>query len=76
MTRIVIEGCAIATMDGAGTEHADGHLLIEGDRLLAAGAGPAPTATMRSPSMTRWPWACSAPAASIVAMAQPSRTRR
>src|SRR4051795_9004456 len=42
MTRTVIEGCAIATMDAAGTEHADGHLLIEGDRLLAVGTGPAP----------------------------------
>src|SRR4051795_8697758 len=42
MTRTVIEGCAIATMDAAGTEHADGHLLVEGDRLLAVGAGPAP----------------------------------
>ncbi len=42
MTRTVIEGCAIATMDAAGTEHADGHLVIEGDRLVAVGAGPAP----------------------------------
>jgi cytosine/adenosine deaminase-related metal-dependent hydrolase len=42
MTRTVIEGCAIATMDAAGTEHADGHLVVEGDRLLAVGGGPAP----------------------------------
>jgi len=42
MTRTVIEGCAIAAMDAAGTEHADGHLVIEGDRLLAVGPGPAP----------------------------------
>ena len=40
--RTVIEGCAVATMDAAGTEHADGHLVIEGDRLVAVGAGPAP----------------------------------
>lgn len=39
--RLVIAGCAVATMDGAGTEHADGHLLIEGDRIIAVGAGPA-----------------------------------
>jgi cytosine/adenosine deaminase-related metal-dependent hydrolase len=40
--RIVIDGCAIATMDAAGAEHADGHLVIEGELLLAVGAGPAP----------------------------------
>jgi cytosine/adenosine deaminase-related metal-dependent hydrolase len=40
--RLVIEGCAIATMDAAGDEHADGHLVVEDDGLLAVGAGPAP----------------------------------
>src|SRR4051795_8666583 len=47
MTRTVIEGCSIATMDAAGTEHADGHLLIEGDRLLAVGTGTAPEGPAR-----------------------------
>src|SRR4051794_15500593 len=42
MTRTVIERCAIATMDAAGTEHADGHLVIDGDRIVAVGAGAAP----------------------------------
>ena len=42
MTRTVIEGCAIATMDAAGGEHSDGHLVIDGDRIVALGAGPAP----------------------------------
>jgi cytosine/adenosine deaminase-related metal-dependent hydrolase len=41
-TRTVIEGCAIATMDGAGAEHSDGHLVVEDDRIVAVGAGPAP----------------------------------
>jgi cytosine/adenosine deaminase-related metal-dependent hydrolase len=41
-SRTVIEGCAIATVNAAGTEHADGHLVIEGDRLIAVGEGPAP----------------------------------
>jgi cytosine/adenosine deaminase-related metal-dependent hydrolase len=40
--RLAIEGCAIAAMDAAGTEHADGHVVVEGDRLLAVGPGPAP----------------------------------
>jgi cytosine/adenosine deaminase-related metal-dependent hydrolase len=39
---IVIEGCAIATVDAAGTEHHDGHLVIDGDRIVAVGDGPAP----------------------------------
>jgi len=41
-TRTVIEGCAIATMDAAGAEHSDGHLVVENDRIVAVGAGPAP----------------------------------
>ena len=36
---LVIEGCAIATVDAAGTEHADGHIVIEDGRITAVGAG-------------------------------------
>jgi cytosine/adenosine deaminase-related metal-dependent hydrolase len=36
---LVIEHCAIATVDGAGTEHADGHIVIEDGRITAVGAG-------------------------------------
>lgn len=39
---IVIEGCAIATVDAAGTEYSSGHVVIEGDRIVALGPGPAP----------------------------------
>ncbi|HEY4028637.1 MAG TPA: 8-oxoguanine deaminase [Candidatus Dormibacteraeota bacterium] len=39
---LVIEGCAIATVDGAGTEHAAGHLVIQAGRIVMTGAGPAP----------------------------------
>ncbi len=39
---IVIEGCAIATVDAAGTEHTSGHLVIEDNRIVALGGGPAP----------------------------------
>ena len=38
--RLVIEGCAVATV--AGDEYASGHLVIEGDRIAAVGEGPAP----------------------------------
>ena len=37
---IVIEGCAVATVDANGTEHADGHVVVAGDRIVAVGAGP------------------------------------
>ncbi len=40
--RTVIEGCAIAAVDAAGTEYRDGHIVIEGDRIVAVGEGPAP----------------------------------
>ncbi|MDT0266345.1 8-oxoguanine deaminase [Streptomyces sp. DSM 44915] len=39
---LVIENCAIATMDAAGQEYASGHLVVGGKRLLAVGPGPAP----------------------------------
>ncbi len=40
--RTIIEGCAIATVDPAGTEYRDGHIVIENERIVALGEGPAP----------------------------------
>jgi cytosine/adenosine deaminase-related metal-dependent hydrolase len=40
--RTVIEGCAIATVDGNETEYRDGHLVVEGERIVAVGEGSAP----------------------------------
>jgi cytosine/adenosine deaminase-related metal-dependent hydrolase len=37
----VIENCAIATVDAVGTEHADGHIVIDDGRITAVGAGSA-----------------------------------
>ena len=42
----VIQGCAVATVDAAGTEHADGHLVVEGSRITAVGPGPADPAVV------------------------------
>jgi len=39
---LLIDGCAVATVDAAGTEHVAGHLVVDGGRIAAAGAGPAP----------------------------------
>jgi cytosine/adenosine deaminase-related metal-dependent hydrolase len=38
----LIEGGAIATVDDARSEHADGHVVCEDERIVAVGAGPAP----------------------------------
>ena len=37
--RLVVEGCALATVDGAGTEHRSGHLVVEDGRITAVGPG-------------------------------------
>ena len=39
---IVLEGCAIATVDGDRTEHADGHIVVRHGFIDEVGAGPAP----------------------------------
>lgn len=38
---IIIEGCAVATVDADGTEYADGHVVIDGDRIVTVGSGHA-----------------------------------
>ena len=40
--RTVIQGCAVATVDGSFTEHADGHVVVSGNRITAVGPGPFP----------------------------------
>jgi cytosine/adenosine deaminase-related metal-dependent hydrolase len=47
VTAILIENCAIATMDGrsddeSGTEHRSGHIVVADGRITAVGEGPAP----------------------------------
>ena len=37
----VIEGCAVVTMDPRRTEHASGHVVVDGGRIAAVGEGPA-----------------------------------
>jgi cytosine/adenosine deaminase-related metal-dependent hydrolase len=40
--RIVIENCAVATVDAADTEYASGHVVIAGNRIESVGPGSAP----------------------------------
>jgi cytosine/adenosine deaminase-related metal-dependent hydrolase len=39
---LLIDGCAVATVDAAGTEHASGHLVLDGAWITAVGPGAAP----------------------------------
>jgi cytosine/adenosine deaminase-related metal-dependent hydrolase len=50
MARIVIEGCAVATVDPAGTEYAEGHLVVDGTVIVAVGPG---SAGAQPPGVTR-----------------------
>jgi 8-oxoguanine deaminase len=38
----VLDGCSVVTMDGARAEYASGHVVAEGTRITAVGAGRAP----------------------------------
>ncbi len=38
----VLSGCAVVTVDAAGSEYPDGHLVLRGGRIDAVGPGPAP----------------------------------
>ncbi len=42
MSTLVLDGCHVATMDGTGSEHTSGHVVIDGNRIAAVAAGPAP----------------------------------
>jgi cytosine/adenosine deaminase-related metal-dependent hydrolase len=39
---IAIERCSVATCDENASEHADGHVVFDGARIVAVGPGPAP----------------------------------
>lgn len=45
MTPTILDGVAVSTMDGNGTEHAFGHVVVENGRITAVGPGQAPKPT-------------------------------
>ena len=42
MGRVVLEGCAVVTMDAQRHEYASGHVVVDGHRIVAVGPGSAP----------------------------------
>ena len=42
MTSTVVDGCHVVAMDDDRAEHESGHVVVEGNRIVAVGAGPAP----------------------------------
>ncbi|WP_432524558.1 8-oxoguanine deaminase [Kineococcus sp. SYSU DK006] len=46
MPSLLITGAAVATVDAAGTEHAEGHVLVRDGAIAAVGAGQAPPGTV------------------------------
>ena len=39
---LVFDGCVVVTMDAPRSEHVPGHVVVEGERISAVAAGPAP----------------------------------
>jgi cytosine/adenosine deaminase-related metal-dependent hydrolase len=42
MSRTVLDGAHVSTMDPMGTEHPTGHVVLDGEWITEVGAGPAP----------------------------------
>jgi cytosine/adenosine deaminase-related metal-dependent hydrolase len=42
VSTVVLDGCAVVTMDGQRAEHASGHVVVTGSTITAVGPGPAP----------------------------------
>ena len=36
---LVLDGCAVVTMDGEGREYASGHVVVTGNQITAVGPG-------------------------------------
>ena len=43
MSVLVLDGCAVVTVDARRTEHATGHVVVRDERIVTVGVGPAPT---------------------------------
>lgn len=43
---LVLDGCAVVTMDGQGSEYASGHVVVTGDLITAVGPGSPPAGSL------------------------------
>jgi cytosine/adenosine deaminase-related metal-dependent hydrolase len=50
---VVLDGCAIVTMDGQRAEHDSGHVIVTGNRITAVGPGAAPAISEDGASTVR-----------------------
>ncbi len=50
---MILENGTVVTMDGDLTEHRTGHVVVEGNRITAVGAGPAPASRDPDPQNPR-----------------------
>ncbi|HXB48440.1 MAG TPA: 8-oxoguanine deaminase [Streptosporangiaceae bacterium] len=46
MSTLVLDGCAVVTMDGQGSEYASGHVVVTGNVITAVGPGAPPPASL------------------------------
>ena len=49
MSVLVLDGCAVATVDAHATEHASGHVVVRDDQIVAVANGAAPEDVLREP---------------------------
>jgi cytosine/adenosine deaminase-related metal-dependent hydrolase len=49
---LVLDGCAVATMDGQGSEYASGYVVVTGNLITAVGPGGPPPGTLAGPAGT------------------------
>ena len=79
MSGVLIEGCAIATVDAAGTEHAEGWILIDGTRIAALGGGRAAGGggggAARRRARAAWPRRASSTATTTSTSGRPAGSR-
>jgi cytosine/adenosine deaminase-related metal-dependent hydrolase len=49
---LVLDGCAVVTMDGQGSEYASGHVVVTGSLITAIGPGSPPPGSLGGPAGT------------------------
>jgi cytosine/adenosine deaminase-related metal-dependent hydrolase len=53
MSTLVLDGCAVVTMDGQGSEYTAGHIVVTGNTITAVGPGSPPPASAAGGTIRR-----------------------